>query len=138
MVISHNVPVIEKPFDFAMVKIIIKKGTGEEQAVYLDKKWTIENLEHFKPVIEGVGDEEGIEITLTCNLEAFQFIVRLLKETDYDKKCAMMDEINHNNVLNIIVTSEFLKLDNIYEMAWNEYLLPNFVSVIDTCKLDLS
>lgn len=37
----------------------------------LDKKWTLENIEHFKPVIENVSDDEGIEITLTCNLEAF-------------------------------------------------------------------
>ena len=51
--------------------------------IMLDKKWTLENIEHFKPVIDGVTDEEGIEITLTCNLEAFQYIIRFLKESDY-------------------------------------------------------
>ena len=65
-------PKSKQPFDFAKVKVIIKRGNKQEDAiVYLDKKWTLENIEHFKPVIDGVGDEEGIEITLTCNLEAF-------------------------------------------------------------------
>ena len=111
LAINHNIPVAEKPFDFAMVKIVIKRSTGEEQAIYLDKKWTIENLEHFKPVVEGVSDEEGIEITLTCNLEAFQFIVKFLQETNYEKRCDITEEMNHENVLNILVTAEFLKLD---------------------------
>ena len=46
--------------------------------------------------------------------------------------------MNHENVLNILVTAEFLKLDHVYEMAWEDYLEPNFVSVIDACNLDLS
>ena len=54
--------------------------------LFLDKKWTLENLEHFRPVIEGVSDEEGIEITLTCNLEAFQFIIKYLQELNEDKR----------------------------------------------------
>ena len=54
------------------MKVIIKRGNKQEDAiVYLDKKWTLDNIEHFRPVIDGVSDEEGIEITLTCNLEAF-------------------------------------------------------------------
>ena len=88
-------PVTEKPFDFAMVKVVIKRSTGEDKAIYLEKKWTIENLEHFKSVVEGVGEEEGIEITLTCNLDAFEFIVKFLQEIDYDKKCAIVDKITH-------------------------------------------
>ena len=51
--------------------MIVKRGRLDDAIVYLDKKWALENLEHFRPVIVGVGDEEGIEITLTCNLEAF-------------------------------------------------------------------
>lgn len=65
-------------------------------------------------MIDGVTDDEGIEITLTCNLEAFQFIIKFLQEIDYDKKCDMIGEINHENVLNILVTADFLKLENIY------------------------
>ena len=89
-------------------------------------------------MIEGVSDDEGIEITLTCNLEAFKFIIRFLEETNYDKKCAIEEEINHSNVLNIMVTADFLKLDNIYEMAWSDYFFPQFNSIIDECKLDLT
>lgn len=85
----------QKPFDFQKVKVIIKRGKLEDKEILLDKKWTLENIEHFKPVIEGVSDDEGIEITLTCNLEAFQYIVRFLQETDYDKKCEMVNELNH-------------------------------------------
>ena len=61
----------KKPFDFQKVKVIIKRGKLGDHETYLDKMWTLANIEHFRPVIEGVTDEEGIEITLTCNLEAF-------------------------------------------------------------------
>jgi hypothetical protein len=50
----------------------------------------------------------------------------------------MVNEINHDNVLNIMVTADFLKLEKIYEMAWHDYFYPNFNSVIDKCTLDLT
>ena len=116
---QSNFPLVKKPFDFQKVKVIIKRGKNlDDSIVYLDKKWTLDNIEHFKPVIDGVGDEEGIEITLTCNLEAFQFIIKFLQEQDYDAKCAMINEITHDNILNIVVTADFLRLDHVYEMAW--------------------
>ena len=128
----------QKPFDFQKVKVIIKRGKLPDKEIMLDKKWTLDNIEHFKPVIEGVSDEEGIEITLTCNLEAFQFIIKFLQETDYYKRCDMMVEINHGNVLNILVTADFLKLENIYEMTWQDYFEPKFNSIVDECTLDLT
>ena len=129
----------EKPFDFAKVKVIIRRGKNHpDEEVFLDKKWTLANIEHFKPVIEGVSDDEGIEITLTCNFEAFKYIIKFMQETNYDKKCEYINEINHNNVLNIMVTADFLKLDNIYEMAWEDYFWPNFTSILDECTLDLT
>ena len=127
-----------KPFDFQKVKVIIKRGKLGDKDIFLDKKWTLENIEHFRPVIDGVTDEEGIEITLTCNLEAFEFIIKFLQETDYEKRSELVNEINHENVLNILVTADFLKLDNIYEMAWHDYFLPKFNSIIDECQLDLT
>ena len=51
--------------------MIIKRGKQEDTEILLDRLWTLEHIEHFKPVIEGVSPDEGIEITLTCNLEAF-------------------------------------------------------------------
>lgn len=68
----------KKPFDFQKVKVIIKRGKLKDKEILLDKQWTLTNIEHFKPVIEGVSDDEGIEITLTCNLEAFEYIIRFL------------------------------------------------------------
>ena len=123
----------KKPFDFQKVKVIIKRGKLDDYEIFLDKKWTLDHIEHFRPVIDGVTDDEGIEITLTCNLEAFQFIIKFLQETDYEKRFELVHEINHDNVLNILVTADFLKLDNIYEMAWHDYFLPQFNSIIDDC-----
>ena len=76
----NNFPIQQKqPFDFAKVKVIIKRSKpADDYIIFLDKKWTLDNIEHFRPVIDGVSDEEGIEITLTCNLEAFQYIIRFL------------------------------------------------------------
>ena len=71
-------------------------------------------------------------------MDAFEYIIRFLKSTDYDERCEMANEIDHKNVLNILVTADFLKLDNIYEMAWQDYFQPNFNSVIDGCTLDLT
>lgn len=127
-----------KPFDFAKVKVIVKRGKLPDHVLYLDKRWTLENLEHFKPVIQGVSDDEGIEITLTCNLEAFQFILKYLQELDEEKREKIAEEITHTNVLNIMVTADFLKLPNVYETVWNDYFWPQFNSIIDTCRLDLS
>ena len=50
----------------------------------------------------------------------------------------MINQIKHNNVLNILVTADFLKLDHVYEMVWDDYFRPNFSSIIDLCRLDLS
>ena len=43
----------------------------------------------------------------------------------------MVNEINHENVLNIMVTADFLKLESIYETAWQDYFVPKFNSIID-------
>ena len=82
-------------------------------------------------MIEGVTDDEGIEITLTCNLEAFNFIIKYLQEQDTVPFSEIICEINNGNILNILVTADFLKLENVYEMAWNDYFVPNFNSTID-------
>ena len=50
----------------------------------------------------------------------------------------LISGINNGNILNILVTADFLKLENVYEMAWNDYFVPNFNTTIDQCKLDLT
>ena len=124
----------EKPFDFNLVKVVIKKGNqGEDKEILLDKKWTYENIRHFRPVIEGVTNDEGIEITLTCNLEAFQFIVEFLKTTEFSPRERLVEKVTYENCLNILVTADFLKLENVYDHIWYDYFKENFVNVIDNC-----
>ena len=92
---SETREVKRKPFDFQNIKVIIKRGKQGDVKIFLNRKWTLENIEHFRPVIEGVSEDEGIEITLTCNLEAFQFIVRYLQESSSELKKEMIGEITH-------------------------------------------
>ena len=79
----------KKPFDLQKIRIIIKRSQGDKE-ILLDKKWTYETIAHFRPVIEGVSDEEGIEITLTCNLEAFEFIVKYLQTQTLEEHETLM------------------------------------------------
>ena len=129
----------QKPFDFAKVKVVIKKADSESENIFLDKTWTYDNIAHFRPVIEGVSDEEGIEITLTCNLEAFKFVIRYLEAPEADDQDDLIEkELNQANVLNVLVTSDFLKLDHVFEVVWREYFMPNFAEIINKCQLNLS
>jgi len=38
----------KKPFDFANIKIIIKRLNDEDHIILLNKNWTRENIPHFK------------------------------------------------------------------------------------------
>lgn len=88
----------------------------------MDKKWTYDNIAHFRPVIEGVSDEEGIEITLTCNLEAFKFVISYLQAPEADDQEKLIEEeLTNANVLNVLVTADFLKLDHVFDIVWREY-----------------
>ena len=80
----------KKPFDFAKVRVVIKRGSLGDKEIMLDKQWTYDTIAHFRPVIEGVSDDEGIEITLTCNLEAFEFIIKYLKTQTLEEHEALM------------------------------------------------
>jgi hypothetical protein len=59
-----------------MIRVIIKKSEDTVlKTVMLDKTWTHKYIPHFRPVIEGVSNTEGIEISLSCNLVAFEWII---------------------------------------------------------------
>ena len=49
-----------------------------------------------------------------------------------------MEEVNHDNCLNIIVTADFLKLPDVYSNIWDSYFEPNFCEIINKCTLNLS
>ena len=40
--------------------------------------------------------------------------------------------------MNILVTADFLKLENVYDHIWYDYFKENFVNVIDNCQLNLT
>ena len=78
----------EKPFDFSNIKIILKKGKSDttEQSILLPREWAFDNIPHFRGVISSVKDNEGIEITLSCNPDAFHFSVEYLKLKSEEEK----------------------------------------------------
>lgn len=78
----------------------------------LDRKWARENIPHFKPVIDACGENEGIEISLTCNADAFHFLIDFLKETTEQERIELvLSRVTTSNCLNMLVTAEFLKLE---------------------------
>ena len=97
------------PFDFNKIKIVIKKSKDKEpEIIFLDRKWAKAHIPHFKQVIDGVKTQEGIEITLTCNLEAFNFCVRYLETEEKERDQLISEKVALNNCLSIMVTAEFL------------------------------
>jgi hypothetical protein len=97
------------PFDFNKIKIVIKKSKDKEpEIIFLDRKWAKTHIPHFKQVIDGVKTQEGIEITLTCNLEAFNFCVRYLETEEKERDQLISEKVAPNNCLSIMVTAEFL------------------------------
>jgi hypothetical protein len=90
-------------------------------------------------VIEGVKKTEGIEITLTCNKEAFQFAIEFLKcKTDEEQDALLVEKVMFSNCLNILVTTDFLKLRNVYITVFSGWFIPHFVETISLCKLNLN
>jgi hypothetical protein len=60
--------------------VVIKKSDNTfVKVVMLKKQWARKNIPHFRPVIDGVTEEEGIEISLCCNLAAFEWIIKHLE-----------------------------------------------------------
>jgi hypothetical protein len=73
-----------RPFDFNTVKILLKSSQSEvvEKEVFLEKLWLKDNIPHIASVIEDVKDNEGVEITINCNVQAFTLIIGYLKSLD--------------------------------------------------------
>lgn len=77
---SPKKPQIVYPFDFTKIKVVIRRPKQDEcETIFLDRKWAKEKIPHFTGVIQNVNQSEGIEITLTCNLEAFKFAIKYLE-----------------------------------------------------------
>lgn len=127
------------PFDFNKIKIVIKKSKDKEpEVIFLDRKWSKANIPHFKSVIDGVKTQEGIEITLTCNLEAFQFCVKYLETPEVDRTFLIQTKVTPANCLSIMVTAEFLQLRKVAQHVTKLCFYRSFVEIINGCKLNLT
>lgn len=93
---------------------MIKRPKEKEPVlIYLDRKWSKANIPHFRSVIDGVKKEEGIEITLTCNLEAFKFAIAYLEYPEDNRDYFISEKVTAKNCLSILVTCEFLQLPRV-------------------------
>lgn len=90
-----NAPKSGQPFDFKYLKVLIKKGKDDTQIkeVFIDRKWVLKNnnVPHFANVIKNVDMNEGVEITMNCNCDAFSWIIDFVKiKTDGDDQIEEM------------------------------------------------
>ena len=81
-------------------------------------EWIISHLRKLDPNFIEKGQKEGEK-------------QELLEE-------APLDGLNEQNVMNILQTLDFLKLKEVYEQVWYEYLEPQFSTLINRCSLNLS
>ena len=141
-----------QPFDFKLIKILIKKSGNEKEQreVFLDREWvqTDNTIPHFANVIKNVDKNEGVEITMNCNADAFNWIIAFVKISTDNKGQSedrieellytKMDEITYENCLNILVTAYFLQLHWVYQKVWDYFFARNFSEVINSCKISLT
>ena len=68
-------------------------------------------MPHIAEVIRDVRDDEGVEITINCNIDSFTWIIDYLNASD---PSSLLEKINIDNCLNLIVSSLFLGLEALY------------------------
>ena len=126
------------PFDFNKIKVVVKRSKDKvPDIIFLDRVWARQEIPHFRPVIDSVKQGEGIEITLTCNLEAFNFIIEYLEAHESNHDWLISERVNAGNCLSVMVTAEFLQLRSIAHRVTKQTFIPNFEDIINTCKLNL-
>jgi hypothetical protein len=77
-----NKQILNTPFDFTKIRVVINRPKERQpDVIYLDRAWSRANIPHFRGVIDSVKANEGIEITLSCNLDAFKFAIEYLNTT---------------------------------------------------------
>lgn len=120
--------------------MIRRPKQDECETIFLDRKWAKEKIPHFTGVISNVSNTEGIEITLTCNLDAFKFAIKYLEaEHDADLLKEVMEEnVTLSNCLSLMVTCEFLQLRYVTQHISRKKFVPRFVDIINSCKLNLN
>jgi hypothetical protein len=68
------------------VKMTLKSSNDDQNGklIILNKHWLRRHIPHIREVISDVKDSEGVEITINCNVEAFQWIIKRLKRDDIE------------------------------------------------------
>ena len=59
-------------------------------------------------------------------------------DSEQEKTELVFERVNITNCLNMLVTADFLKLENAYNMIWNFRFKQTFLEVINNCTLNLS
>jgi hypothetical protein len=86
----------------------------------LEKEWLNTNIPHIASVLSDVKQNEGVEITINCNVQAFSMILTYLKAKDLDNESGgsaleeFIGAVNDENCLNLLVSTNFLGLDYLY------------------------
>ena len=110
-----------------MIKSQSKDENAEgERTVLLRRSWIQSQnvIPHFANVIKSVGPNEGVEITMNCNSEAFDWIIELARiksnfseEPNFEPRtekeikiriAEKFEQLTNENCLNKLVTSHFL------------------------------
>jgi hypothetical protein len=81
-----------------------------------------------------VGDNEKVEITINCKVEAFLWIIKYLSTEDGGD---ILETINSDNCLHLIVSANFLGLKPLYEIIWRIYFRDFFTEVMNKCIMNL-
>lgn len=118
----------------------------------LPREWIEKSnaIPHFTKVIKNVQHSEGIEITMNCNTQAFEWIVEVTKikhnqldtHLNEEQITQMLNnkfnEVANSNCLNKMVTSYFLEVTWIYTRIFTEIMLKEFSDIINQCKISLN
>lgn len=61
-------------------------------------------------------------------------IIEYLKSDDLEE---FIGQVNDQNCLNLVVSTLFLGLEDLYQKLWRMHFNENFVSIINKCTLNL-
>ena len=82
---------------------------------------------------KGVAENEGIEISISANLESLKFIIEYLSTPNDEVylKDLIQRKVTNDIFLNFIVTADFLKVKSVYWAVINQKLKSDFVEIMN-------
>ena len=80
---KEKMPNDAPPFDFKFIRVLInkKEKSSKPEEVLIDREWVAKDntIPHFSNEIKDVDPNEGVEITMNCNANAFHWIIEFVK-----------------------------------------------------------